>query len=753
MTLEYPGITITLNISSNNDNERNALKETLAPRKRIIETLLNESENVLNSPFNTKQEKDLGNNHRSCSFIKNKKNTTNDLIRSHTVVKREIRDVPSVGQGELEVKLLGSPNIRHAESYNCAAMLGKQYLLIGNDEGLSFMDFSVRYEVMKPIQIMRGIPFKKLQMLNDYGIMIAIAGKSQKIRIYRSSSLLHLIKFVLNSKPQVSVDFSKAPTFLKKFTDSGVKCEQCSKNADEGGGSLQQLSNSLEKADISSEEKLKVFQWASDYTKLTEISKDCMTFDVKETKSYLYLAVLSSNHVIYLFEYSLENNKDNNPLDIKFVHTQNYYIPETPCFINVLTGMYLIKHIIVGTNCSKAIMIDAHTSEVTEIYMKKNLIPRHEENPKWLSFIPIPNTFDLEFLIKTPIKKIEPKVIPLSSSQPLKLSSDIDGINDINTTITANTITTDDNTDNVLNKLVSPPTSPKEKTNFILRRSTNNRTKRYSLQKDPCESGVNSNNDKRLNPTRTNTEPITIYDTQPTTYVQPLNFTTIVNEQQLPPNNINAQNMNTTINEQPPPTNEIIKDLTINVNINEQQLPQSNNSIINEQPLPLNNAIINAQPLNSTTNINEQPPPSNVIVNEQPPPSNVIVNEQPPPSNVIVNEQPPPSNSNIITTINEQPPSNNATINEQPPIIDAISNEQPPIINAIINEQPPTNDVLSSQPPPNNVMISSDTTTINTHQINTSNQITVESNCSDSNSIEPNNQSETQSYNPSPSQN
>nr|CAG8486958.1 14954_t:CDS:2 [Entrophospora candida] len=536
MTLEYPGITITLNISSNNDNERNALKETLAPSaglfqnlaniyneknqicirifinliivnavniinnaginnttnkrfsslfarnvpneqlfnlplpstnngigKRIIETLLNESENVLNSPFNTKQEKDLANNHRSYSMIKNKKNTANDLIRSHTVVKREIRDVPSVGQGELEVKLLGSPNIRHAESYNCAAMLGKQYLLIGNDEGLSFMDFSVRYEVMKPIQIMRGIPFKKLQMLNDYGIMIAIAGKSQKIRIYRSSSLLHLIKFVLNSKPQVSVDFSKAPAFLKKFTDSGVKCEQCSKNADEGGGSLvsvndketkkkcdncrkqqqqqpssllshkkgsksqdlplipsttstttatfpssstsnqsntttgkfhqkslsknfsshltdfiqQQLSNSLEKADISSEEKLKVFQWASDYTKLTEISKDCMTFDVKETKSYLYLAVLSSNHVIYLFEYSLENNKDNNPLDIKFVHTQNYYIPETPCFINVLTGMYLIKHIIVGTNCSKAIMIDAHTSEVTEIYMKKNLIPRY----------------------------------------------------------------------------------------------------------------------------------------------------------------------------------------------------------------------------------------------------------------------------------------------------------------------------------------------------------------------------------------
>ncbi|CAJ0880405.1 14142_t:CDS:2, partial [Entrophospora sp. SA101] len=384
----------------------------------------------------------------------------------------------------------------------------------------------------------------------------------------------------------------------------------------------QQLSNSLEKADISSEEKLKVFQWASDYTKLTEISKDCMTFDVKETKSYLYLAVLSSNHVIYLFEYSLENNKDNNPLDIKFVHTQNYYIPETPCFINVLTGMYLIKHIIVGTNCSKAIMIDAHTSEVTEIYMKKNLIPRHEENPKWLSFIPIPNTFDLEFLIKTPIKKIEPK--------PLKLSSDIDGINDINTTITANTITTDDNTDNVLNKLVSPPTSPKEKTNFILRRSTNNRTKRYSLQKDPCESGVNSNNDKRLNrsqsATRTNTEPITIYDTQPTTYVQPLNFTTI--------------------------------------------LPQSNNSIINEQPLPLNNAIINAQPLNSTTNINEQPPPSNVIVNEQPPPSNVIVNEQPPSSDVIVNDQPP--SINAITNqqqspiINEQlPPSNIVIINDQ----------------------------------------------------------------------------------------
>ena len=67
---------------------------------------------------------------------KNKKknifqNSENELLRSHTVVKREIRDAPSVGQGELEIKLLGSPNLRHAVSYNCATMLGKQYLLIG----------------------------------------------------------------------------------------------------------------------------------------------------------------------------------------------------------------------------------------------------------------------------------------------------------------------------------------------------------------------------------------------------------------------------------------------------------------------------------------------------------------------------------------------------------------------------------------------------------------------------------------------
>src|SRR6266498_838048 len=279
-----------------------------------------------------------------------------------TVVKYEDRNVASANTGEFESKLLGSPNSGSTEKMTCAAMFGKQYLLVGNEHGLNVIDFSINSELMKPKPLIRGCSFRKIQILDEYGIMIAIAGKKQMIRIYKLESLLHLIKFMLHSKTEKPLDFSKTHTFLKKFTDSLPRCDDCGNQLDEerskagkticqnckelkrqsstdtlslnsqesnsststtSGSSLfpskfhqrtlsnlslhltdyiqHQLSNSLDSVDISPEERTNVWHWATDYVKLLDSAKDCLTFDIKETKNYIYLTVVTPNHMIHLF--------------------------------------------------------------------------------------------------------------------------------------------------------------------------------------------------------------------------------------------------------------------------------------------------------------------------------------------------------------------------------------------------------------------------------------------------------------------
>jgi hypothetical protein len=354
----------------------------------------------------------------------------------------------------------------------CAAMFGKQYLLIGNENGLSVIDFSVNSELIKPKQLIRGCSFRKIQILDEYGIMIAIAGKKQMIRIYKLDSLLHLIKFTLQSKSDRPVDFSKTPAFLKKITDSIQRCDACGNPLDENDNSEGQkngkiicknckelrrksatsiasstssesnssttgaslfpgkihqrtlsnitshltdyihhhLSNSLDSVDISVEEKISAWNWANDYFKLDN-ARDCITFDIKETKSYIYLTVVTPHNMIHLFNCEV---RAKNTLDFKFELAKTFWVPETPDFISVARDTFVINKIFTGMN-GKAASIDAHSSVVTEINMPKVLIPRYVENPVWRSFTPLPHTCSLEFLIEDPVEfDTQISVIPLS---------------------------------------------------------------------------------------------------------------------------------------------------------------------------------------------------------------------------------------------------------------------------------------------------------------------------------------------------
>ncbi|CAI2179848.1 6773_t:CDS:2 [Funneliformis geosporum] len=453
--------------------------------KRIVSKLLTEGENVLSkTQFNARPSSNDDTKKRSITISgrsgldidSNKVNVTKtSLQRSSTVVNYENRKGSSAKIGEFESKLLGSPNSGSIENMTCAAMFGKQYLLIGNENGLNVIDFSINSELIKPIPLIRGCSFKKMQILDEYGIMITIAGKKQMIRIYKLDSLLHLIKFMLQSKTEKPIDFSKTHTFLKKITDSLPRCDFCGNQLDEAtmsegskngklicqnckdpdewssidtsssnsqefnsstsstGTSLfpgkfhqrtlsnismhlsdyiqHQLSNSLDNVDISAEEKSNVWHWATDYVKLLDSARDCITFDVRETRRYIYLTVVTHNHMIHLF--SCDICTKNSP-DFKFELAQTFWVPEIPEFLSVSTDNYVINKIYTIID-GKAAFIDAHSSVVTEITMSKSLIPRFEENPAWRNFIPLPSTCSLDFLIRNPTEfELPISVIPLS---------------------------------------------------------------------------------------------------------------------------------------------------------------------------------------------------------------------------------------------------------------------------------------------------------------------------------------------------
>ncbi|CAB4387519.1 hypothetical protein RhiirA5_360293 [Rhizophagus irregularis] len=444
--------------------------------KKIVKTLLIESENVVSSTqFNARPKNDdngdmtITTTSKDLNDDSDKSNPTG-LRRVITVVNYENRQA-SVNVGEFESKLLGSPNTGSIEQMTCASMFGKQYLLIGNENGLSVIDFSVNSELIKPKLLIRGCSFRKIQILDEYGIMIAIAGKKQMIRIYQLDSLLHLIKFMLQSKSDRPVDFSKTPNFLKKITDSLQRCDVCGNpleeninsegqksgkticknckelkrrsatsiistssesNSSTSGNSLfpgklhqrtlsnftsqltdyiqQHLSNSLDSVDISAEEKINAWNWATDYVKL-DAAKDCTTFDVKETKSYIYLTVVTLHNMVHLFH--CEVSAKNTP-DFKFELAKTFWVPETPDFISVARDPFVINKIFTCMN-GKAASIDAHSSVVTEITMPKVLVPRYVENPVWRSFTPLPHTCSLEFLIEDPVEfDTQISVIPLS---------------------------------------------------------------------------------------------------------------------------------------------------------------------------------------------------------------------------------------------------------------------------------------------------------------------------------------------------
>ncbi|CAG8530614.1 6325_t:CDS:2 [Paraglomus occultum] len=402
--------------------------------KSTIDKLIQEGNNVINTQFTSGNEINIENH-------LDRKTTT--VQRQNTRVNLQIRGTPTVSRGEFESKLLGTPNNGFAEKILCATMFRKQYLLLGNEHGLFTIDFSVNWDLIKPKQIIRGCSFKQLHVLDDQGILVALAGKKQQIRLYNLQSLLHLIKHIYACKNGGVVDLSKTAPITKKLSRrNGVhECENCgyrdeddmkdntgmtgvdkhvckmtrqqalahgphpsiSDSSKQHERRLSNITSQLtdyiqshingvfDTMDLHTEEYAVAYGYARDYTKLDQ-NENVASFVIKETRNYIYLVCILTNNTIALHESSTNNNSK-----ATFELIKTFWVPEQPRWVSVHTDIWVIRNIILRTGKDRLIVIDAHTSLVSEPPMLKRLIPRHEDNPEWLTFNSI--SWNMDFLL------------------------------------------------------------------------------------------------------------------------------------------------------------------------------------------------------------------------------------------------------------------------------------------------------------------------------------------------------------------
>ncbi|CAB4414555.1 unnamed protein product [Rhizophagus irregularis] len=303
--------------------------------KKIVKTLLIESENVVSSTqFNARPKNDdngdmtITTTSKDLNDDSDKSNPTG-LKRVSTVVNYENRQA-SVNVGEFESKLLGSPNTGSIEQMTCASICD----VCGNP-----LEENVNSEGQKSGKTI----CKNCKELKRRSATSIISTSSES---NSSTSGNSLFPGKLHQRT------------LSNFTSQLTDYIQ------------QHLSNSLDSVDISAEEKINAWNWATDYVKL-DAAKDCTTFDVKETKSYIYLTVVTLHNMVHLFH--CEVSAKNTP-DFKFELAKTFWVPETPDFISVARDPFVINKIFTCMN-GKAASIDAHSSIPWEFDTQISVIP------------------------------------------------------------------------------------------------------------------------------------------------------------------------------------------------------------------------------------------------------------------------------------------------------------------------------------------------------------------------------------------
>eukprot|EP00834_Sanchytrium_tribonematis_P002780 NODE_93_length_21530_cov_0.700387.p7 type:complete len:393 gc:universal NODE_93_length_21530_cov_0.700387:4185-5363(+) len=234
------------------------------------------------------------------------------------------------------------------ESVTCVDFYGP-YLIIGTETGLIVGDaMDPNFEYFG--YVIPKVAFKDLFVLEDFGVMLAICGRTQNVRQYKLSTLKRLIRYGMTGDEQ-----------YLKASDSQLNLDQ-----------------SFLKT---------MFTKSSDQDYFIKIpnSRDTTMMQLSKTAQSAFVGITSKS-MITLLEWA------KSPYN-RFMKTKSFWLPESPKFFQLINnGKYISKIIMGYTN--EANSIDYETSKVTDINVNRSVL-KSAKKGKWVHYNQLP--FDDEF--------------------------------------------------------------------------------------------------------------------------------------------------------------------------------------------------------------------------------------------------------------------------------------------------------------------------------------------------------------------
>ncbi|RKO95385.1 hypothetical protein CAUPRSCDRAFT_12917, partial [Caulochytrium protostelioides] len=224
-----------------------------------------------------------------------------------------------------------------------------RYLLLGSEKGLYFIDLKLPTAQQEPVPLIRNTRFRQIEILEQYGVMVALSGKHDHIRQYRLSSIRKLVSYVTGDNVWV-VSKDHAPAKPDASVPAGELPMDDAMGSATAGNEYEVYPDKPEVA------SLMIRRWSSDYIKILA-TKDSKSFKIQRTETSVYMGVLFRQDII-LFEWAREPY-------LKFMKLKAFWLPESPKFMHLLHDGVAVREIFLGYS-NEANLVSIDNSRVKE---------------------------------------------------------------------------------------------------------------------------------------------------------------------------------------------------------------------------------------------------------------------------------------------------------------------------------------------------------------------------------------------------
>eukprot|EP00842_Homolaphlyctis_polyrhiza_P001001 jgi/Hompol1/1901/HPOL_004992-RA len=290
--------------------------------------------------------------------------------------------------------------------YHTADILDGLYLLLGCDKGLFFLDLSGA-SFQHPVPLIRGVRFRQIQILHDYGVLLALSGKRDHVRQYKLPSIRRLIRYLLGDNVHIVAKMNMNLPIPAAMSGNASQQQFVLQDEDDEYANAQR--------DDMGENAL-IARWTSDYIKLVA-TRESRSFIVEKTETTIYLTVLFKQDIT-LFEWAKEPY-------LKFMKLKAFWLPEFPQFIKMYHDGLIAREICLGY-LGQMNMIDVDSSKVREIPLHRDLRERvaNSTKPRWRNFVQIPlSKARLEELVRNHVRPgntVNRKIVAVTGPSHLK---------------------------------------------------------------------------------------------------------------------------------------------------------------------------------------------------------------------------------------------------------------------------------------------------------------------------------------------